>query len=320
MFSRLFNSQFDKARPTWLCVADKRLELDGYCADLGLAFEHNGLQHYVAGLFCGDLEKRVMYDLRKQQLCKDHGVKLIVIPALFSKLPLAELKPFIVDRRREFGLEIPNPNAEPEYVGGFVEYQAQLALVSNIAKSKGGKCLSPNYHGWNRKLRFECSCGFNWKASPNTIKNGRWCPRCAGKVPPTLTELQALAQSRGGNFLSTSYANNHDKLQWECASGHVWLASYNTIKDAGHWCPTCGVMRRAKSRHITIEVYKDAAKRKGGLCLSPSIDSCFDKLEFECAHGHRWFGRADQVKNTKQWCPVCANHKRIIGLAVARKR
>lgn len=63
---------------------------------------------------------------------------------------------------------------------------------------------------------------------------------------------------------------------------------------------------RGKSKILKIDVYKNAAINKSGLCLSDTVNSCYDKLEWKCSNDHIWFARGDAIKNTKQWCPKCA--------------
>ena len=48
-----------------------------------------------------------------------------------------------------------------------------------IAEERGGKCLSDKYVNSMTKLIWECSEGHRWKAPPNSIKAGRWCPECS---------------------------------------------------------------------------------------------------------------------------------------------
>lgn len=309
LFERMFDRPFKKIRPEWLVIDGKRLELDGYCESLMLAFEHNGTQHYQNGLFCFDLETRKRYDNAKIELCKKNGVTLVVIPALFTITPLNKLTCLIRD---SVSCNIPHPEVEPMYISGILDFQKQLEAIQKIAIDRGGRCTSAEYKGWNKKLEFSCQCGYVWKATPNSIKNGTWCPRCAGRPVIKLDDLNEIARLRGGELISTKYSNNHEKLTWKCEHGHIWKASYNCIQK--HWCPRCSVKTRSQKRKLGIEAYQKAALKKGGRCLSTSVAKCYDKLEFECAFGHRWFGRADQIKNTKQWCPKCANAKRTKNL------
>jgi len=51
--------------------------------------------------------------------------------------------------------------------------------AQEIAKSHGGKCLSDTIESHKSKLLWECSCGFQWKASFNSVHNYKsWCPKC----------------------------------------------------------------------------------------------------------------------------------------------
>jgi hypothetical protein len=108
----MFNEKFPKFYPKWLKnpKTDHLLELDGYCDKLKIAFEHNGLQHYKKTNFHStnkkfqDLQYR---DRLKRQLCKSHGVKLIVIPQIGNNInkkgcvTRVNLKKFIFKQLKE---------------------------------------------------------------------------------------------------------------------------------------------------------------------------------------------------------------------------
>jgi|2_EtaG_2_1085320.scaffolds.fasta_scaffold01284_10 hypothetical protein len=47
-----------------------------------------------------------------------------------------------------------------------------------LAKKRGGKCVSDEYINANRKLVWECKHGHRWKAIYNAIQRGQWCPYC----------------------------------------------------------------------------------------------------------------------------------------------
>lgn len=52
-----------------------------------------------------------------------------------------------------------------------------LELANQLAKEKGGLCLSAKYKSGYTKMLWKCSCGNIWKAKLNTIRSC-WCPEC----------------------------------------------------------------------------------------------------------------------------------------------
>ncbi len=78
------------------------LELDGYCDEIKLAFEYNGLQHYVRNLYFhpyeGLFEAQQKRDIKKVKLCQDNNVDLIVIPHNYSYKDETKLSSFIKDK------------------------------------------------------------------------------------------------------------------------------------------------------------------------------------------------------------------------------
>lgn len=107
-----------------------------------------------------------------------------------------------------------------------------------LAKLRRGKCLSKHYINNSTKLEWQCRCGYVWSATPNHIKNGTWCPKCADQLIPTIEDMKNVADRRGGKCLSNAYINAHTKLEWECKDYHVWSASPTNIKQ-GKWCRKC---------------------------------------------------------------------------------
>jgi len=90
--SQLFGGQWDyNTKPLdWLVNENgKKMELDGFCKELNLAFEHHGGQHYRCipkmTPTSKDLRSSKARDKRKERLCYEHGIKLIVIQELYSK-------------------------------------------------------------------------------------------------------------------------------------------------------------------------------------------------------------------------------------------
>lgn len=99
--------EFKKIRPDWLKnpQTGRRLELDFYCAELQLAVEYNGMQHYrFTPRFhktAEDLGAQQYRDSMKRLLCARRGVRLVVLHATPKRDIYTQL-------RRELVLVLPN--------------------------------------------------------------------------------------------------------------------------------------------------------------------------------------------------------------------
>lgn len=176
-----------------------------------------------------------------------------------------------------------------------------------LAHAKNGKCLSSSYQGLKVKLRWRCVEGHEWEAAPAQIRNGGcWCPKCAGRAPLNLEDMQILARTRGGVCLSKKYVDVHTKLRWRCAGRHEWMARPADIKNVGSWCPICGVQSRAARQRTSMEEIQALARSRGGTCLSKSYDDSERNLRWCCSRGHEWKASLRNVKQNKSWCPICA--------------
>ena len=110
IIQRLLHQPFISVRPNFMKNPEtgRNLELDMYCEKLHLAFEYNGLQHYVYiphfhknGRI--DFEKQKRRDKLKKWLCQKNGITLIRIP---YHLRREELEPYIKQKLREHGYNV----------------------------------------------------------------------------------------------------------------------------------------------------------------------------------------------------------------------
>ena len=120
-----------------------------------------------------------------------------------------------------------------------------------IAEQRNGECLSTDYVNNYEKLRWKCEKGHQWDATPAHIKNGTWCPICAGNRPKSIEFCKRIANERNGECLSAKYINIHTKLEWRCVDGHKWMATPNSIQ-RGSWCPVCARLRKKTDLNNTI--------------------------------------------------------------------
>jgi hypothetical protein len=54
--------------------------------------------------------------------------------------------------------------------------------IKAYAKALGGECLSSSYDSSRQKLRFRCSCGYEWSCLANSMSSQKtWCRKCGSK-------------------------------------------------------------------------------------------------------------------------------------------
>jgi len=114
-----------------------------------------------------------------------------------------------------------------------------LQKYKDLAKERGGYCLSSNYINSYTEMNWKCENGHMWSAIPNSIKQGSWCPECAGQKKYTIDDMKLLAKSYGGQCLSEKYLGSRENLEWRCKNGHEWSATPNHIKNNEYWCKEC---------------------------------------------------------------------------------
>jgi hypothetical protein len=240
----IFGKPFVKIRPAWLKHSKYNLELDGYCHELAIAFEHNGVQHNTnVPYFHRDgssLNKQKSRDLFKANKCRELGVKLMIIPEIFREIKLKDLGEFLVKECERLRISLPasinNIHVDMSKLqGGF----DRLGYYKDLASERYGKCLSDAYINFHEPLVWQCEHGHTWSAVGYSIENGSWCPSCCGLKKLTLDDAKFVASNRGGFCLSDEYVSANKKLRWKCKSGHEWLATMHSVRNIGTWCPHC---------------------------------------------------------------------------------
>ena len=334
-FEQMFGRPFPRVRPKWLRnTTGVPMELDGYCEELRLAFEHQGTQHYQArsGRFSAQHSAIRLRDKRKRAICRKRGVTLIEVPDLLRTLKLSELQDTIVRLCDAAGFPVPKA-ARSMHIDVGATYattrdEDQLRRMNQIAQSRGGKCCAVIYAGANTPMPFECAEGHSWLARPADIVYGSWCMKCAraelGKRKRhSIEAMHALARSRGGECLSNEYVSALSKLKWRCGDcGHEWEASPSSVI-GGSWCRKCCFRKGWESRRkefgergqrgrpgpapkYSIADMRALAAQRGGECLSSAYVNAFTKLKWRCGScRHVWRAAPNDVRRGT-WCPECA--------------
>jgi hypothetical protein len=313
IFETLLEAEFIKKKPVWLVDRNgSRLELDGYNETLGLAFEHQGLQHYIdSGYHRGDngYRKLVERDKDKKIACTEHKITLIEIPEIPTLLPVNKAEEYIRSKLIEAGFnKLSQQRIDVDKIINASYARNVIDSLREFAAGKNGALISKRYFGNKTKLIWKCENGHTWEMTPTHIRSGHWCPDCAKKRKYTIEQIHKLAKDNKGECLSQTYINRFAKLRWKCENGHVWEAAPSSIIQ-GHWRAVC-----SGSKKHTIELMQEIATKKGGLCLSKKYVNAHTKLLWRCKDGHTWEAKPNDVKNNNSWCPKCSR------LIAAKKR
>lgn len=271
---QLFGDSFPKKRPTWLKTdCGRSLELDGYCEKLGIAFEHQGQQHFKLCYYNGKdqirLDSIVCNDKLKLELCSSRGTKLLQIPELGTMLKIEELVNFIKKWAFKFGLKLTRKNIDLLDIKNAGRSFSGTAIeeLKVIAHTKNGKLLSTTYLKSNLPLKWLCLVhNTSWKATASAIRKGQWCSQCQyDKRKPSISTINKIAESRGGRCLSKVYVNSRTPILWKCHNTkHIpWQAKPSQVirKNGGSWCPEC-----SKEYNITNLQNYWKCKRRGAKC------------------------------------------------------
>ena len=180
-----------------------------------------------------------------------------------------------------------------------------IEKMNEIAKERGGICISTHYVNRHTKLIWQCAKKHKWSATPFRVKQGTWCPRCAiekraQKLRLPLEEVKKIAIERDGKCLTQKYINAKTPIKWECKYGHQWKSAIDGVKYGGAWCPVC-----AGNKKLTIGDMQKLAQKRGGKCLSNRYFNCKTKLSWQCKNGHKWQATLSNIRKGT-WCPTCA--------------
>ncbi len=200
--------------------------------------------------------------------------------------------------------------ASLKYTGSWCKKCHKLSIkdLQITAKSRGGKCLSPEYITSGTKLLWECSKGHQWEATPASIRGREsWCPKCANRKALTMEHIRDLAEQKGGKCLSEEYISIRASMLWECEKGHRWWASLSNIKYNKYWCVICQKQIEGStptySERRLLEL-KELAESRSGLCLSSKFVGETGKLKWKCICGNVWEASPREIRCDK-WCPIC---------------
>jgi hypothetical protein len=169
--------------------------------------------------------------------------------------------------------------------GKWCPYCAQVKKLSIVdcraaAKSRGGRCISTEYHGNKSYMVWECSQGHRWRAKYNYIQQGNWCPKC--KMSTSYPELLLYSELKR-LFPKTEHRKKHFGLESD-----IFVPDLNlSIEvDGGHWHKEKHKADLKKFKILTANNVRAMNVRQIGLKKISAFDVPFKRVfnDLELVH------------------------------------
>jgi hypothetical protein len=323
--------KFPNRRPGWLCG----LELDGYCEELKLAFEYNGIQHYqYVPHFHETLQKfetQQKNDLLTIERCVEKGIRLIIVP---YTIKTHKIRSFVHEGLAKLGCpQMVQLCSDIEFfknvdIYGAYSKQKYEELKEIVEVKCGGKLHSDKYITNQTLMDITCVKGHNIKVTPDAVKiaNRRGktgqnlsCDECGGKKKETDADIEDRIKHTGYTFLGVSDKRakngeiyiwvkcpNPDHPQYEAMKSNFF--EKDTISSPRKGCKLCkkgaggkskkdSALKAMKSQHKITPVNADEYK---GNSVS---------IKWACELGHTFYDKLqcmhNRANNRSLVCPIC---------------
>ena len=239
-------------------------ELDIYLPEDCIAIEY-GAWHWH--------ENRLMDDLDKIRICREHGIRLVVVYDACKEIPIESNNTDVLCYRTDLGRNLPEAQAMIHSLFCVLGLDSSRipALFSDIANQaylqsrktstiefiKRMQSINPQieiigeYCASNKKIGCQCKiCGYYWDSVPYSLISGHGCPSCTGHFTRRLTDeeyRQRLAVKHPSITLLGKYTNGRDVQQFICNNcGATWTAQLKSLLQ-GKGCPQCARKKRKKT-------------------------------------------------------------------------
>jgi hypothetical protein len=126
----------------------------------------------------------------------------------------------------------------------------------------------------------------------------------------THPELAAQADGWDPNLV---WAGSYKKMNWECASGHIWEATIANRSRNGTGCPVCLNRKVLIGLNDLATTNPELAKEVDGWDPTSVTAGSHKVMSWKCQLGHTWTAQLKNRSTIGTGCPVCSNRKVLIG-------
>lgn len=230
------NKRFD-----FLTFQDSRLELDGYCENLKLAFEHQGKQHneYTPHIHKSEdgFNLQLKRDLFKKQKCAEVGINLLVIDQ--TDLIVERYIELITNELKKYNYAVPDnldiKSIEEKWIAFGQNPNAELH--EKIKENLGSHELLTDYHHIHIGSVVDYICSNckevnTVKASNFTVGGPRkYCTKCYSKNRKNLFQAKLNAEKDNiPGFIFEKLSVGDDGFSIVCDRGHKQKVTLNKLE------------------------------------------------------------------------------------------
>ena len=302
IFEQLTGEKF----PSNWKILNNRLQLDGYCENLKVAFEYQGIQHYqFNSLFhksLNDFKNQQKRDRRKTAVCLKKEIIKIDVPYKESSSH-KRLTAFIYTQLISHNIRIVRETVNWD---NFIRETNKLQKLQEVAKSKDITLLSKQYWGSHHKHNWKCDkCNYEWSAKAKDVRDKSGCAKCWGNAKKTVEDMHELAKSKNLIFLSTEYIGALSKSKWRCKKcGYIRISHANNIQQ-NRGCPSC-----SGNLPLTMDDVREYENKRNITFVSKKFINGSARHEWECNLCHyKWKTTLGDIKS-KTGCLMCANENK----------
>lgn len=302
-------------------------ELDIYMPSMKLAIEIGSWKWHA---------DKFENDCKKQELCKNKGIRLITIyDSVFSEhdnsekedfyyynKPLRENESQLIQLIKKISLDYGlNSDLDWENVGKRARLNCRIKttdeFVDELKEVNPHIRILTEYKTSSKPIKCKClECGHIWITKPNYLLCGNGCPVCGRKK---VSECQKKSNSEYIQNLRNvnpniealeEYITTETKLKHRCKiCGHEWFVTPHSLL-SGSGCPMCGRKRASENRKKSHSEYVDELKN-----INPNIEVIDTyrgsdiKIKHKCKNcGYEWFVRPISLLRGGG-CPECAKKR-----------
>ncbi len=274
-----------------------RLQLDGYCNELKVAFEYQGYQHYTKGSYfhnnADEYKKQQARDSQKKLLCKDNGITLIEVFE-FKTIRKSRISIFVDEIKsllNQLGIEYTKTPFVIDLERLYKGRESRLFEIAKLEVEKE-KATIQDYIGSESNHIIKCKEGHKTSKKLSVLKrNGFNCSICNNNNK--YLNLKNTIVQRGGTLIDQKLKNKgySNIYSWVCDKGHKNKTKGQYIVN-GHWCKVCQYDEKKCQidKDLFIEIANDSSLTTSEKLKKLNIDSgvFYSRLqEFNIKNTHR---------------------------------